>query len=123
MKFRRVAIRAAALAAALLLASCGGDRTATEAPNSAAAVTVTVSQFQFGPEEITITVGQTIEWSNEDRILHTVTAGTPESPRALFDGLLGEAGSTFSYTFDSPGIYEYFCSRHPHMRGVVTVVP
>lgn len=121
MKFRRIAIWAAAIAAALLLAACGGDTATSEIDPPQSPVTVTVEQFQFGPEEVTISIGQSVEWVNNDRILHTVTAGTPESPRTTFDGLLEDAGSTFSFTFDTPGTYEYFCARHPHMRGVITV--
>jgi plastocyanin len=28
----------------------------------------------------------------------------------------------FSFTFTTPGAYEYFCSLHPHMKAMVTVV-
>ncbi len=118
---------AAALAAvAVLGAACGDAATEpTAAPPATAATTTTqvsVQQFMFDQPEITITAGQDVTWANQDRILHTVTAGTPDSPTPdLFDRDLDGAGATTTIRFDEPGTYPYFCSRHPHMRGVIVV--
>ena len=96
------------------------EATTTETPAPATAE-VSIEGFLFEPESLTVEAGTTVTWTNQDRILHTVTAGTPEQPGDRFDGDLDGAGSTFSVTFDEPGTYEYFCDRHNHMRGTITV--
>jgi len=77
------------------------------------------------PTEISIGVGETVTWSNDDTAAHTVTSGTPASPSeevgALFDSSLFLAATTFSHTFDEAGTFEYFCMVHPWMQGTVIV--
>ena len=74
------------------------------------------------PAEVTISVGETITWSNDDTAAHTVTSGTPDSgPDAIFDSSLFMAGTTFEHTFNDAGEYPYFCMVHPWMVGKVTV--
>jgi plastocyanin len=76
----------------------------------------------FIPAEVTVKVGDTITWSNDDSAAHTVTSGTPtDGPDGTFDSSLFMAGSTFSYTFEKAGEYNYFCMVHPWMTGKVTV--
>jgi plastocyanin len=62
-----------------------------------------------------------VTWLNKDDLLHTVTSGAPESPRDGFDRTLDGAGTSTSIRFDRPGEYRLFCSRQPHMKGVVRV--
>ncbi|MFW5714162.1 MAG: cupredoxin domain-containing protein [Brevefilum sp.] len=83
-------------------------------------VEVVMQGNTFQPQEITISTGTTITWTNEDAVDHTVTSGTRGSPTEMFDASVG-AGETFSFTFDEPGTYEYFCSIHPGMDGTVIV--
>jgi plastocyanin len=65
---------------------------------------------------LTVKAGTTVTWTNEDDQFHTVTAVDDS-----FDsGFLGE-GESFSYTFDTPGEFEYFCIPHPWMRAKVVV--
>lgn len=75
----------------------------------------------FRPEKITITVGTKVTWVNLGKKDHTVTYGT------LFDGDL-KVGDTFSFTFDKPGTYQYYCVTHSEsdtegMVGTITVSP
>lgn len=84
---------------------------------------VTVELFQFKPARLEVKVGTRVVWTNQDDVTHTVTSGVPERPSGLFDGRLEGKGSTFSFTFDRPGTYPYFCARHDHMRGEVVVTP
>jgi nitrite reductase (NO-forming) len=81
----------------------------------------------YSPSEITVEVGTTVTWTNEDGVLHTVTSGTAAdnvgSPDGLFDsGFLAE-GDSWSYTFTEEGTFPYFCSPHPWMQGTVIVIP
>ena len=78
-------------------------------------VAVHIDNFVFEPAQLTVTVGQTVTWTNRDDIPHTVVcAGKFRSKPMDTDG-------TFSFTFTAPGDYKYFCSLHPHMTGAVKV--
>ena len=72
----------------------------------------------FSPSTITVVIGvnNTVVWTNNDNVEHTVTA-TDNS----FDSGLIEPGQSFSYTFTAPGTYNYYCTIHPWMRGTVIV--
>ncbi len=71
--------------------------------------------------------GSTVVWTNEDSFAHTVTAGKRGAQTGTFDHELGEldtndnAGANFSFTFEEPGSYPYFCRFHPTMQGTVEV--
>jgi len=76
----------------------------------------------FSPSEVTVNVGDTVTWSNDDSAAHTVTSGTPSGgPDGTFDSSLFMASTTFSYTFDNAGEYNYFCMVHPWMTGKIQV--
>jgi plastocyanin len=75
---------------------------------------------QFQPAELTIVAGTTVVWTNEDGFAHTITAGTRGNPSGLFDKEV-EAGGEFSFTFEDPGTYEYYCGLHPGMDGTILV--
>ena len=76
----------------------------------------------FIPAEVTVNVGDTVIWSNDDSAAHTVTSGTPTGgPDGTFDSSLFMADTTFSHTFDNAGEYNYFCMVHPWMTGNVQV--
>jgi len=68
---------------------------------------------RFSPDSLTIKVGTTITWINEDNYMHTVTSGASPSDRTdLFDSGNLNKGETFSYTFDEAGTIDYFCIPH-----------
>jgi len=78
----------------------------------------------WDPAEITIGVGETVTWSNDDTAAHTVTSGTAadsDSVGAVFDSSLFMAGTTWSVTLDEEGEYPYFCMVHPWMAGMIIV--
>ncbi|MGH8934870.1 MAG: cupredoxin domain-containing protein [Acidimicrobiia bacterium] len=111
----------AILAMALVLSACGG----APGPDERATLIdeVRIATFRFRPQVIEVQTGTAVRWSNQDRILHTATAGTPEAPSGAFDVRMDGAGTSGEVTFDEPGTYPYFCARHPHMRGEVRVAP
>ncbi len=76
---------------------------------------VTIKDFAFSPEVITIKVGDTVTWTEQDTVHHTVTAGGIWN-----SGDLGQ-GKTYSKTFDEAGTYSYICNYHPNMQGRVIV--
>ncbi len=82
----------------------------------AATVDVSITGFAFSPPGVTINVGDTVRWTNNDAFTHTSTSDTG----AWDSGLLGN-GATYSFTFSSEGTFPYHCVFHPSMLGSVTV--
>ena len=84
-----------------------------------AAVDIQLFQFQQGAVEVR--AGTTVTWTNRDDIEHTVTAGDPEHRTGRFDVRLPARGTSTRVSFGEPGVYPYFCDRHPSMRGEIRV--
>jgi plastocyanin len=91
------------------------------APTPAAAATqaVTMAQYSFGPAALTVHVGDTVTWTNQDQAPHDVT--TTSAPVALHSPTLS-TGQSWTYTFTQPGAYAYICSIHPDMKARITVL-
>jgi amicyanin len=70
----------------------------------------------YTPARIEVAAGTTVEWTNGDALAHTVTAAN----RAFDSGLL-QPGQTWRHTFAAPGTYDFNCTPHPFMKGVVIV--
>jgi plastocyanin len=78
-------------------------------------VEVSIQNFAYTPQNVTIAAGATVRWTNNDTYAHTVT-----SPGNFDSGNLNQ-GQTFQYTFNTPGTYTYFCAFHSNMTGTITV--
>lgn len=87
------------------------------------ATTVDIDLFLYKPRHITITAGTEVTWINHDAIQHTVTNGEPGNIGTAFDSDFFYQDETFTFVFQDVGEYTYFCQRHPHMIGTVTVQP
>jgi len=72
----------------------------------------------FNPSTITIVIGvnNTVVWTNDDSVPHTVTA----NDGSFSSGNLNP-GDSYSFTFTTPGTYSYHCSYHSWMKGTVKV--
>jgi len=84
---------------------------------------ILMQENEFHPKQITVKVGTTITWVNKDPMFHSVF----EDNNLFHSGLLA-IGQSFSYTFDQPGTYSYYCSVHggsggKGMSAVITVIP
>lgn len=88
----------------------------TAPPPAGPTVQVSIDNFSFGPQTLTIKAGTTVVWTNRDDIPHTVAATGKEFKSKVLD-----TDDKFSFTFTTPGAYEYFCSLHPHMTGMIVV--
>ena len=86
-----------------------------------AEVQVQMINTTFDPKEITVKAGTKVTWVNNDSTSHTVTSGTRGNPSGLFDSGNIPAGGTFSFVFNTPGTYNYYCTYHPGMDGTVIV--
>ena len=82
---------------------------------------IDVQLFQFQPGAVVVPSGTTVTWTNRDDIEHTVTAGDPEHRTGRFDVRLPARGASTKVSFGEPGVYPYFCDRHPSMRGEIRV--
>ena len=84
----------------------------------------TNGQF-YDPEVVETTVGSMVVWTNDDSTLHTVTSGVTEGATPIADGVIDSPymarGAEFSFVFDEPGEYDYYCTLHPFMIGKVLV--
>ena len=94
------------LAAGVLLARAEGT------PN-----TVTIDNFSFAPATLTVKAGTTVTWMNKDDIPH----GIGSANNAFKKGPALDTDDSFSFTFTTPGTYQYFCYIHPHMVGSIVV--
>ncbi|MFJ2687576.1 MULTISPECIES: cupredoxin family copper-binding protein [unclassified Pseudomonas] len=79
-------------------------------------VKIDIKEFMFGPKDMTVAVGTKVTWVNDDEIPHTVA----ETHKVFRSGAL-DTNDSFSYVFNTPGEFEYFCSLHPQMIGKIVV--
>lgn len=114
MSSRRHAVALRLLLAALLPLPTVAAAAEPAAPPP---VAVRIDNFTFAPAEITVAPGTTVTWTNADDIPHAVAA----SDRSFRSKVMDTDGS-FSHTFATVGDFQYFCTLHPHMTGIVKVV-
>src|SRR2546423_362715 len=101
----------------LLLAPALGARAARPAAHAHATMHVTIQNFAFSPQTITVAPGTTVIWTNKDSVNHTVTSDTGAWPDS---GNLA-TNQTFSHTFAKAGTFPYHCAVHPSMTARVIV--
>ncbi|MGH2688404.1 MAG: plastocyanin/azurin family copper-binding protein [Actinomycetota bacterium] len=113
----------AALVLPLLVGAAGGQEALGAATSP---VTVGITDFAFGPDQLVVRAGESVLWVNQSPgTRHAVTAenGTFDSNTVKTEGLDG--GLSFSHVFTEPGTYAYYCPihtpAHPTMRGTVVV--
>jgi plastocyanin len=97
----------------------GTTRTQPQRPVRKAAprtVNARINGLAYIPSRIEVSVGTTVQWKNNDPLIHTVTAtdGSFNSPQFGLDG-------TYRHTFTRPGTYSYYCTLHPNMKATVVV--
>jgi amicyanin len=90
--------------------------TTADSPAQQGGTAVAITDFKFNPATLTVPVGSTVTWTNQDEEPHTIAAkdGSFHSPGMDTHG-------TYSFTFTTPGSYDYICSIHPFMTGTVVV--
>jgi plastocyanin len=82
----------------------------------AAPPTVRMANDAFTPTTLTVSTGTTVLFVNRDEDAHTVTA-----VNGAFDSKGLDTNGHWSYTFNKPGSYRYFCELHPFMKGTIVV--
>jgi plastocyanin len=77
---------------------------------------VTITNFQFVPAEITVKVGDTIRWINQDFIPHTATANDKS-----WDSKLINPDEEWELIVESDFFSSYFCLYHPSMKAKILI--
>jgi amicyanin len=87
------------------------------AQTAAATIAVSIDNFTFNPQTLTVKAGATVTWTNKDDIPHGIAwaGGAFAKSKAL------DTDDVYSFTFTTPGTYKYFCYIHPHMTGNIVV--
>lgn len=76
----------------------------------------------YDPSDLTILIGDIVNFVNRDTAAHTFTSGTPaDGPDGEFDSSLVLPGNSFEHTFNNLGVFPYFDIVHPWATGVVRV--
>ncbi|WSQ09680.1 cupredoxin family copper-binding protein [Streptomyces sp. NBC_01231] len=87
---------------------------------SAASFSVTMKGYAFSPANLTVPVGSTVTWTNQDTAPHDVK--TTSGPVSIHSPMLNK-GQSWSFTFTAAGAYGYYCTVHPNMTAGITVRP
>jgi plastocyanin len=85
----------------------------------ASAGAISIDNFTFTPQTLTVTAGTTVTWTNRDDIPH----GIASQNNAFARSNALDTDDSYSFTFTTPGTYKYFCYVHPHMTGTIVVAP
>ena len=81
-------------------------------------VQVGAGGLKFTPKDVTINVGDTVEWVwAADG--HSSTSGTPGIPDGIWDSGVHDAGFVFSHTFSTAETFTYYCSPHGVCCGMI----
>ena len=91
----------------------------TDAPSAPLDLAADIVDFTL--PQLTVQPGTTVTWTNRDGATHTATSGVPGSLDGVWDSSALSSGDSFSFTFEQPGEFSYFCRIHPFMTGTVTV--
>ena len=89
----------------------------TQSTEAVATNQVKITDYMFSPQTIKVKVGDTVTWTNNDTVKHTVTIDSGDGPKS---DLFGK-GQTYTYTFKKAGTFTYHCEPHPYMKGTVIV--
>lgn len=117
-----------AVAAAVVLAGCGaqksgytavGDEEATTRPGVRNPTTIDMKGISFSPATVRVPAGATVTWVNRDKVAHTATQGT-ELYNDFNSGDV-QPGRTYEKVLRRPQRIGYRCTIHPNMEGTIFV--
>lgn len=98
------------IALAALLAGCGGGDDSTRADRSeAGAETVKILDYEYAPADLTVPVGTTVTFANQDSAPHTATS----EESGAFDSDTIDGGRSGQITLEDAGTFAYLCASTP----------
>ncbi len=80
---------------------------------------VSIDNGKYRPKNLTVKVGTTVTWTNNDTVPQSVTSDSP----GVFDSGLLQPGGTWTYTFSTAGTFPYHSSATKTTVGSITVTP
>jgi amicyanin len=92
----------------------------SQAPVSAN--TITIKNFAFDPQTLTVNAGSTVRWVNYDSVTHRIVFIDSAGRDTDVDSSVLSSSQSWSYRFDTPGTYDYYCKIHSEMKGKIIVV-
>jgi len=92
----------------------------SQAPVSAN--TITIKNFAFDPQTLTVNAGSTVRWVNYDSVTHRIVFIDTAGRDTDVDSNPLSASQSWSSKFDQPGTYDYYCTIHTDMKGKIIVV-
>jgi amicyanin len=101
-------------------APSSGPGEASGANTPVAGNAVNIAQFAFSPASLSVKVGTTVTWTNNDSEPHTVTSTNNSGP---LKSPAMKSGDTYTFTFTTAGTFDYLCTIHPFMTATVVVTP
>jgi plastocyanin len=115
-RITRFSFRALAPLALVVCASLAVPALRAAAATPAGTVELDIAKFAYAPKEITVAPGTKVVWTNRDGAPHTVTSADKSFASTGLD-----TGDAFEHTFATEGDFNYICTVHPFMNGVVHV--
>ncbi|HSX41662.1 MAG TPA: plastocyanin/azurin family copper-binding protein [Candidatus Saccharimonadales bacterium] len=88
---------------------------------SATAQAVSIENFTFMPQTLTVKKGTRVTWTNQDSVRHDIVSEDDSPQKGLSSPLLGK-GETYSFSFDTAGTYKYYCVPHASMSSMHATV-
>jgi len=92
----------------LVAVACGSNKPAPKILH------VDIRGMKFEPDALAVSVGDTVEWTNQDLVPHSVTS-------AAFDSKAIAPHATWSYVARTGGDFAYNCTFHPMMVAAIIV--
>jgi plastocyanin len=90
------------------------QQTSQPPPNLTSAISI--ANFAFSPATLTVKVGTTVVWTNNDSVGHQIKSNTN-----AFGSNILNSGDRYQFTFNNAGTFGYICSIHPSMKGTIIV--
>ena len=78
---------------------------------------IVIKDFHFSPMAIVISAGTTVTWKNVDSEQRSIISG-----EGLFHSANLNQNDVFTFKFDTPGTYKFWCSLHPVTMGTGTII-
>jgi plastocyanin len=97
----------------------GASQPASAPAEYAQTSAVTINNFAFSPDNMTVKAGTAVTWTNDDNVPHQIVADAADQPDLKSDILY--TGQTYNYIFNKAGTFGYHCQIHPSMKATITV--
>lgn len=92
-------------------------KTSSTTLTNSTSISVSIIDFAYQPQNLTVTVNSQVTWTNNGMHNHTTTSDT-----GVWDSGTLSPGQSYSVTFTNTGVYTYHCSIHTFMTGTITVI-